>query len=306
MTDPVRLAGALGGQLALAPFRALGALSEPVRRDIARDVRRSLGLTGAPPPAAMDPSTAFMPPGGMARRVHSDLPSMLIGGLAALLLQTLHPLAMAGVAEHSDYHRDPVGRLRRTGLFVGITTFGSNKEARQAIAHVRAVHRGVRGVSPDGRPYAAGDPELLTWVHAAELAMFLASAQRFGPRRYDDAERDRYWAENAATALGLGAEWVPRTTAEADAYFRHVRPELYAGQQALDARNFLLRGVGRRAEDRVVYAVVAGAAVSLLPGWARLQLRIPAPPIFDPLLAVPVARAMSSGLRWAVDSGEAA
>ena len=287
----------------MTPLRVLGALSEPVRRDIARDVRRSLGISGPPPPPVMDPRTAFMPPGGMARRLHSDLPSMMIGGLAALLFQTLHPLAMAGVAEHSNYHENPVGRLRRTATFVGMTTFGSEHEAHEAIERVRAVHHRVRGVSPDGRPYAAGDPELLTWVHAAEVAMFVASAQRFGPVRYRAEEVDRYYTEYAVTALELGAEWVPSTADEMEAYFQHVRPELYAGRQALDARNFLLRGVGRRPEDRLVYAVLAGAAVSLLPGWARLQLRIPAPPIFDPLLAVPVARAMSSGLRWAVNGG---
>ncbi len=303
MSDPLRRAGALGGQLALAPLRALGAVSEPVRADIARDVRRSLGLAEGGRPAVMDAGAAFLPPGGMARSVHSDLPSMLIGGLAALLLQTLHPLAMAGVADHSNYHEDAVRRLRRTAFFVGVTTFGTAQEARRAIEEVKAVHHRVRGVSPDGRPYAAGDPELVTWVHVAELAMFLAAAQRFGPRRYSPEECDRYYDENALVAYELGAEWAPRRVTEAEAYFQRMRPELYGGRQALDARNFLLRGVARRPEDRLIYTVVAGAAVSLLPGWARLRLRIPAPPVLDPLLAVPVARAMSAGLRWAVAEG---
>jgi uncharacterized protein (DUF2236 family) len=302
--DPLQRAADLGQQLALlpmrVPLRALGAIAEPRRAEIGRDVRRSLGITGEPEPPAMDPEQAFLDPHGIARQIQADLPSMLIGGLSALLLQTLHPLAMAGVAEHSNYAEDPTGRLQRTAMFVGRTTFGTVVEAQQAIAQVKRVHRRVHGISPDGRPYSANDPELVTWVHVAEVASFLRAADRFGPRRVSPTEGDAYFAEMAAVARELGAEWVPTSRAEVAAYFHRMRPELYAGEQAMDARDFLLRGVGTRPEDRAVYTLLAAAACSILPSWARSELQIPSPPLLDVLVVTPLARALCAGLRWAV------
>ena len=113
------------------------------------------------------------------RRVHADA-SMFVGGLRALLLQSLHPLAMAGVAEHSDYRGDPWGRLQRTSTFLAVTTFGPAAEAQRAVDRVRGIHRRVSGVAPDGRPYAAGDPHLLEWVHIAEVDSFLLAHQLYG------------------------------------------------------------------------------------------------------------------------------
>jgi uncharacterized protein (DUF2236 family) len=287
-----------------APIRLSATAAEvllaPVREDLRRGVRRSLGMPAEPPPRVHDPGSAFLPPGGVAREVHGDLPSMVIGGLAALLLQTLHPLAMAGVAEHSLYKDDPIGRLRRTASFVGATTFGSVDQAQVAIDEVRAVHRNVRGRAPDGRPYSATDPELLTWVHVAEMHSFLAACQRYGARRLSAEECDRYYAETAVVARMLGARWVPESAEEVDAYFRRVRPELYAGDQALEARDFLLHGVARRPEDRALYACIVAGAVAILPRWARTELRIPAVPLVDDLVVVPGARSVCAALRWAL------
>ncbi|MGH9091586.1 MAG: oxygenase MpaB family protein [Acidimicrobiales bacterium] len=309
-----RAAGALGrrvvgtplGLPVRVPLRALDAAAAPVRSGIRRNVRRALG---APARSARrpepDPDRAFLSPGGVARRVHGDLPPMVIGGLSALLLQSLHPLAMAGVAEHSNYADDPLGRLRRTAAFVGATTFGSVDDAHEAIARVQEVHHRVRGVAPDGRPYSAGDPELVTWVHVAEVWSFLRAAERFGERVVTPEDRDAYLHETAPLALHLGAEWVPRSVDEVHAYLRRVRPQLYAGTQAMAARRFLLRGVARTPDDRAVYAVITAAAVGLLPGWARRELRLPRPPLVDALVVTPVARAFCSGLRWAVPPARA-
>lgn len=302
-----RVADAIAGaaRMLAAPVRAPLAhgarLLAPVRADVRRGVLRSLGFPADPPARserAEHSGEAFIPPGGMARRVHADLPSMIVGGLAALLLQTLHPLAMAGVADHSLYEEDPIGRLRRTAAFVGATTFGTVEDAHRAIEQVRAVHHRVRGRAPDGRRYSASDPELLTWVHVAEVSSFLLASERYGPERFSAAERDLYFAETAVVARELGARWVPERAEEAEAYFLRVRPELYAGPQALAARDFLLRGVARRPNDRVVYAGVAAAAVSVLPGWARTELRIPSPPFADAVLVRPAARALCGALRW--------
>ncbi len=280
------------------PFAAGVKLVAPVRADLRRAVRRSLGFPPEPPPRAASEGVAFLPPGSLARRVHGDLSSMVVGGIAALLLQTLHPLAMAGVADHSNYRQDAIGRLRRTASFVGATTFGSVEQATQAIEEVREVHRHVHGRAPDGRRYSASDPELLTWVHVAEMSSFLAAAERYGPHRFDADERDRYFEETSVVARSLGARWVPESVNEVEAYFRRIRPELYAGPQAIEARNFLLRGVSHKPEDRAVYAGLVAAALAIVPRWARDELKIPAPPLVDDLVVVPFARAFCGALRW--------
>ena len=119
--NPVERAASLGGAVAVAPLRLVGGLASPARGDMARNVRRAIGINEKPPAIATDPDDAYLAPDGVARLVHNDLPSMLIGGVSALLLQMLHPLAMAGVAEHSGYREDPLGRLRRTAAFVAAT-----------------------------------------------------------------------------------------------------------------------------------------------------------------------------------------
>lgn len=223
---------------------------------------------------------------------------MVVGGLAALLLQTLHPLAMAGVADHSNYREDAIGRLRRTAAFVGATTFGTAEQATQAIDDVREVHRHVHGRAPDGRRYSANDPELLTWVHVAEMSSFLAAAERYGPDHFGPDERDQYFAETAMVARSLGARWVPETTNEVESYFKRIRPELYAGPQAKDARDFLLRGVARKPNDRALYVGIVSAALAVVPRWARTELGIPSSRVVDDVMVVPLARAFCGALRW--------
>jgi uncharacterized protein (DUF2236 family) len=295
---------ALGGSVAGAPLRLVGGLAAPARGDMARTVRRAIGINEKPPPIATDPEEAYVTPGGMARRVHSDLPTMLIGGVSALLLQALHPLAMAGVAEHSSYQEDPLGRLRRTASFVGTTTFGTVAEAEAAIAQVHRVHRRVHGVAPDGRAYSADDPELVTFIHVAEVSSFLASSQRYGPRPLTPEESDQYYEEVAPVALALGATWAPRSSAEVESYLLRVRPELYAGPQAKAARDWLLRGVTRRPSERAVYSLVVAAAVGVLPGWARRELGLslagPLDLLLDTAAVTPLTRGLSAALRWMV------
>jgi uncharacterized protein (DUF2236 family) len=290
--------------VAAAPLRLVGGFAAPARVDMARTVRRAIGIREERPPMATDPLEAYAPPGGMARLVHGDLPAMLIGGVTALLLQTLHPLAMAGVAEHSGYQEDPLGRLRRTASFVGTTTFGTVAEAEAAIAQVQRVHRRVRGIAPDGRAYSADDPELVTFIHVAEVASFLASSQRYGSRALSPDECDRYYEEVAPVALALGATWVPRSAAEVESYLLRMRPDLYAGPQAKAARDWLLRGVAWRPTERAVYSLVLAAAVGVLPGWARRELGLsiagPLDLLFDTAAVTPLTRGLSAALRWMV------
>jgi uncharacterized protein (DUF2236 family) len=301
---PMERATALGGAVAALPLRLVGELTAPARQDMARNVRRAIGITEDPAPISMDPEASYLAPDGIARRVHSDLPTMLIGGISALLLQTLHPLAMAGVAEHSNYQADPLGRLRRTAEFVGTTTFGTMSDAEKAIAQVLRVHRRVKGTAPDGRPYSAGDPELVTFIHVAEVSSFLQSARRFGPGSLTRAQCDEYYDEVAPVAVALGATWVPRSTDEVESYFHRIRPELYAGPQARQARDWLRNGVAERPEERAVYALLLSAAIGVLPRWARRELGLSAPASLDLLLdtvaVIPLTRALSAGVRWVV------
>jgi uncharacterized protein (DUF2236 family) len=148
-------------------------------------------------------------PRAVAWRVHGDLTSMMVGGVAALLLQMLHPAVLAGVWDHSNFRHDMLGRLRRTARFIALTTYGGPEDAEAAIARVRAVHANVRGTLPDGTPYSAGDPDLLAWVHVTESVCFLDAWRRYAEPEMSAADQDRYFAEVAVVAHGLGAAEVP-------------------------------------------------------------------------------------------------
>jgi uncharacterized protein (DUF2236 family) len=236
----------------------------------------------------------------MVWRVHADLPGMLMGGIAALMLQTLHPLAMAGVDQFSDYRRDPIARLNRTARFVSVTSYGSTREAEAAIARVRRVHDGIRGTAPDGRPYSAGDPHLLTWVHVAEAACFLRGYEVFGPGRgaLPEADRDRYFRDVATVAERLGAVDVPHTAAEVRAYFDGVRPELAVTDAALEAVRFF-QAIDPSPGVRPAVRILMGGATSLLPPWASDALDLRRPRLVTALVHRPAAHALGAVLRYA-------
>jgi uncharacterized protein (DUF2236 family) len=249
-------------------------------------------------------------PADPAWRVHGQATGMLTGGFAALMLQSLHPLAMAGVDQHSDFRTDPspgssgrggpIGRLNRTARFVTTTTFGSTAAAAESIALVRRIHTRVRGTAPDGRPYRADDPELLTWVHTAEVYSFLTGYQTFAPRaeRLAPAECDAYYAQVAPVAEALGARWVPRSAREAVGYLAGMRPQLRATPAALDAVRFL-RGFGRNPRERMAARALMNGSVGLLPGWAREALGIRRPAGVRALVDRPYVIAIGRGLEWA-------
>jgi uncharacterized protein (DUF2236 family) len=232
------------------------------------------------------------------RRVHGDS-SMFIGGIRALLLQSLHPLAMAAVAGHSGYRGDPWGRLQRTSYFLAVTTFGRDGDAQEAVARVRAIHRRVTGIAPDGRPYAASDPHLLTWVHIAEADSFLRAHTRFGARPLDQAGRDGYVADLARIGAALGVPDPPRTEAELAAAIAGYRPELAGTAQAREAARFLLLSPPLPLVARAPYGILAAAAVSLLPGWARRPLYLPRLPVTEVTVVRPAGQAMVHAIRWA-------
>jgi len=249
---------------------------------------------------ADDPGLLGIASGDPAWRVHGHLTGMLTGGFAALMLQSLHPLAMAGVDQHSDFRSDPASRFISTARFITTTTFGSASAAREAIALVRRIHTRVRGTASDGRPYCADDPELLTWVHVAEVRCFLAGYQTYAPQRLrlTPAECDTYYRQVAPVAEMLGAEKVPCNAQEVERYLARIRPQLHATQAALDSVQFL-RGFGRTRRERLVVGLLMNASVGLLPHWARAELGMRRPTAVRTCWDRPVATAAGRAIEWA-------
>jgi uncharacterized protein (DUF2236 family) len=205
-------------------------------------------------------------------RVHSDFPGMLSGGLCALMLQVLHPLALAGVWDHSNFRDDLVGRLRRTTAFVAGTTYASRADAEQLIARVARIHAQVRGKAADGRDYAADDPHLLTWVHVTEAFGFLQGYRRFARIAMPGDAADRYYAEVKRVAERLGAREVPASEREVVDYFADVHGALAFEQRSREVLAVLGRirlPVPAAGLSRNLF-LDAGAA--LLPDWAITML----------------------------------
>ncbi|WP_433164108.1 oxygenase MpaB family protein [Kribbella sp. CA-247076] len=277
---------------------------DPLRDGLARMIMTK--VAGPDPRAERNrvhntPGPRWFAPDSPIRRVHGDA-AMFAGGLRALLLQSLHPLAMAAVSAHSGYRGDPWGRLRRTSYFLAITTYGAIPDAEEAIARVKGVHERVRGTSPDGVKYRASDPHLLKWVHVAEVDSFLAAHQRYGVQPLTEPEQDLYVEDAALVARKLGVIDPPTTMAELRSTLNEYRPELRGTTEARQAARFMLVHPPVPWAARPAYGVLTAAAVGLLPWWSRWPLRLP----YLPLAEATVVRAAGEGLtrtiRWALAS----
>jgi len=201
-------------------------------------------------------------------RVHGDT-SMIVSGFAAFALQTLHPRALAGVVEHSAFDGDFLGRTRRTGEYVLTVSFGTSRQAERATAVLPRIHDRVVGVAPDGRPYAANEPELLDFVHVTQFAATVAAHRRFGAHPLSDAELDRYIAENARVGAAVGVVDPPRSWAEAMAALDRHRPSLAVGEQARLALDYLAAPPFLPAAAQPVWRALYSGAVACLPPFAR-------------------------------------
>ncbi len=247
------------------------------------------------------PDPGLYGPHSVTWRVHAD-PSMALAGLRALLLQAVHPLAMAGVVQHSDFRQDPWGRLFRTAEYVGVTTYGTTAQAQRAGARVRGIHRKLAGIEPEsGTAYRVDDQDLLRWVHCVEVESFLSTAVRCG-LRLSQTERDRYYAEQltGAQLVGLDPATVPATVGQMAAYFRAVQPQLRVTAGSRDAARVVLwppmpplLQLGTPA--RPAWIALATAAFAMLPRWARRLYWLPGLPTTD-LAATAAGLAFRSGL----------
>ncbi|MEG3150823.1 oxygenase MpaB family protein [Sphingomonas sp. ZT3P38] len=248
-------------------------------------------------PVVRSPDALFQP-GSVVWRVHGDVTTMMVGGVAALLLQMLHPAVLAGVWDHSDFRRDMLGRLRRTARFIALTTYGARDEAEATIAKVRAIHDHVDGTLPDGTSYRAGDPRLLAWVHVSEAVSFLDAWIRYSEPTMSAADQDRYFDEFASIAEALGADPVPRSRAEADALIAAMRPELAVDARTREVAAMVLGQQARSLSAMPVQALTFQAAVDLLPGWARRMHGLAGPRLTRPLVRVGTF-GIARTLRWA-------
>jgi uncharacterized protein (DUF2236 family) len=218
-------------------------------------------------------------PASVTWRMSSDLASP-VAGLRSLLIQALHPLAMAGVDQHSGWRRDPIGRLAATTAYLATVTFGERSAAGQAAARVRRIHDHVCGTDAvTGRPYAAGDPALLLWVHAALVDSVLAAGSLVGTA-LSAADSDRYVAEmvTAAELTGVPRHLVPSSVPALDLFIASVRPALRCTPAAAESMAYLLDPPGLDEAVAEIWRDVRDAAIAVLPRWARQMYGFAAPP----------------------------
>lgn len=275
------------------PLRSLQRrFGEALRSRVAGDRadERAAGIWGKP-------GRRWFTPDDPIWRVHADA-AMFPGGITALLLQSLHPLAMAGVVGHSGYRDDPWGRLQRTSTYIAITTYGTIDDAEATIAKVRSVHERVRGKDFRGRPYRASDPRLLAWIHAAEIWAFLTAYRAYGAEPITGADADTYVAQAGQSAEALGVIAPPRSVAELEAVIAGYRPELEVSPAARETARFLLYTPPLPLALRPGYWTLAAGGVALLPGWARALLSIPVPDAAARWVARPVGRFGAAAVRW--------
>lgn len=273
--------------------------TEQLRRAIAGGVIGFFNDAGKGQQPVLPSDTALCPPGGIAWRVHADVAGMMVGGVAALLWQMLHPKALAGVWDHSDFRRNMHGRLRNTARFIAVTTYGKREEAEAAIARVRRIHDHVHGTLPDGTPYDANDPRLLAFVHVAGSAMFLAGYRRFAEPGMSRADRDRYWREVAPIAERLGAAPVPVTEEEAEALARDFLRELQADERSARVRDIILHAPPERLRVLPLQRLLMRSAVDLLPAEVRRRHGLRTSGLVGPSVAA-ATFGLASTLRWAL------
>lgn len=276
----------------------IDAMTGPLRRRIVREVRATVS-GAADGSARIDPSdAALFSADSPIRRVHADVTSMMVGGISALLLQMLHPAVLAGVWDHSNFRADMLGRLHRTARFIAVTTYAHRDDAETAIARVRATHAKVGGVLPDGTPYRADDPRLLAWVHVSEAVSFVDAWRRYGRTPLSAAEEDTYFAQFATIAKMLGADPVPRTRAEANALIAAMRSELLVSDRTREVAALVIHPRAASLAAVPVQALTVGAAIDLLPGWARTMHGFGGAGVAKPLVRAGTA-GVARTLRWA-------
>jgi len=241
-------------------------------------------------------------PDAVCWRIHSDFPAMLCGGISALMLQMLHPLALAGVWDHSNFRTDMLGRLRRTSQFVAATTFGPTAEAERLITKVRSIHAQVTGTSPDGQAYSAEDPHLLRWVHVCEVYSFMQAYLRYRNPGLSRELQETYYREVALVAERLGAEDIPITINAIEDYFERMRAELRFDQRTEMVMQALFHAPTPSLLTRPIGRTITLAGFDLLPDWA-IHLNPNPVPKLQRRAARQALQGLAPAMRWSLRNG---
>ncbi|MEO5493833.1 MAG: oxygenase MpaB family protein [Sphingomonas sp.] len=270
-----------------------------IRSAIARQIRGLLSDPANPRIEIARDGSGLFAPDSVSWRVHIDVTGTMVGGIAALMLQMLHPKVLAGVWDHSGFRDDMNARLRGTARFIAQTTFETRAAAEAQIARVRHIHDKVSGILPDDTPYSANDPRLLAWVHVAEATSFLAGWIRYGEPGMSVADQDRYFAEIAIIGELLGADPVPHSRADAEALIAGFLPELKSDERSREVLHLLLHQRAPSLALLPFQALMMNAAIELLPDWARRMHGLPTPTLTKPAIRLGT-RGIAETVRWAL------
>jgi uncharacterized protein (DUF2236 family) len=270
------------------------------RERIAHEVRAQFAQPGNRPAVTLAPPDArLLPAGSVCFDVHADVTTMMIGGISSLLLQMLHPKALAGVWDFSNFRADMGGRLRRTAAFIAVTTYGEKAASEAAIERVRRIHARVEGALPSGQPYRADDPELLAFVGVTEALSFLNAWVRYRDPLMLLKDQNRYLAEMAHVSRLLGAHPMPETRRAAEAFLHGVRPQLRVDARTREVAALILSAPAPTPAMGPAQRLLIEAGVDLLPGWARRMHGLSGAGLRTPFLRAG-AGGMGAVLRWAL------
>jgi len=276
--------------------------SSRIQTAIANQVRQMTGGKG-PPIAFLEPKgdPGLFGPDSMVWKVHAHFVPMLVGGLSSLLLQALHPLALAGVWDHSSFRQDLKARLGRTAFYIAATSYGSRQMAMQAIERVRTIHLAVQGTLPDGTPYRADDPVLLKWVHLGEVLSFLQAYRQYGNLPMLSGQDDQYIKEMALLGELLGGENLPVSVAEANWMLQSYRPVLVNNERTKSVVD-LIENFPARPIDKPVLKLIIAAAFHMLPDWALMMLDKSPASATERHFVKQSLKLISRPIDWALDS----
>jgi uncharacterized protein (DUF2236 family) len=271
---------------------------------IRRSIREMVG-GGGPPVAFLTPAgdRGLFGPESIAWKVHDDFISMMIGGISSLILQALHPQALAGVWDHSSFREDLKGRLGRTAFFIAATTYGSKGMADSVIERVNRIHQKVSGFDEFNKPYRADDPELLAWVHLTETRSFVHSYESYRSEPLGSAQKDQYFLEMKMLGERLGAINLPQSYAATDQAIRNYIPQLHYGDRAKSIIS-LLENFPSSLVARPFVKMITKAGFLNLPNWAYPIIQRPEPSRLErlaisssiQLMAIPVREALKDGV----------
>jgi uncharacterized protein (DUF2236 family) len=272
---------------------------------IRKTIREMVGGKSGPPVAFLTPKgdRGLFGPESIAWKVHADFISMMIGGISSLILQALHPQALAGVWDHSSFREDLKGRLGRTAFFIAATTYGSSEMANQMIAKVNQIHTKIKGFDEFGQPYSATDPHLLSWVHLTETRSFMSAYEDYRKELLSPQDKDQYFYEMSSLGQRMGAFNLPISYAGTDEAINRYLPELHFGERAQSILK-LLENFPSQLTAKPFIKLISRAGILNLPNWVYPLIQRPIPSDVErlvvkksiDLIAIPVREALKDGV----------